>query len=85
MKRSLPLLVVAWLLLGQSSGVEPIRGDPPTVYAYREGTNIVVTWIGNSLQGATSLRGPWSTVTTSTNRYSEPLQSQPVRFFRASS
>ncbi len=72
-------------LLGHASGGEPIRGDPPVIYAYRDGTNIVVKWTANFLQGTTNVSGPWSTVATSTNRYSEPVQTHDVRFFRAGS
>src|ERR1044071_3606809 len=75
-------LIVSGGLLSQANRAEPIRGDPPLIYAFRDGTNMVVKWTGNFLQGATNLAGPWSILASSTNRYSEPLRTQAARFFR---
>jgi hypothetical protein len=55
------------------------------LYIQQDGTNIVLTWIGDnsvSLLGASSVLGPWQTMTNASSPYVIPTNTSEMLLFR---
>jgi hypothetical protein len=54
---------------------------PPSIGVARQGASLVLTWSGGSLESATSVVGPWVTVSTASSPYSV-TPNESARFYR---